>query len=140
LERGSIHAGDVLVLRGLGAKGGPGVASASWFTAALSGTALSGKVAVVTDGQLSGLNKGLAVGQVMPEAAEGGTLALVQDGDAIVIDFEKRRLDLEVSQEELERRRDEWLPPEPTPERGWLSVYQQVVQPLSMGAVLGPRD
>ncbi len=140
LERGSIHAGDVLVLRGLGAKGGPGVASASWFTAALSGTELSGKVAIVTDGQLSGLNKGLAVGQVMPEAAEGGPLALVQDGDAIAIDFENRSLDLEVSPEELERRREEWLPPEPTPERGWLSVYQQVVQPMSMGAVLGPRD
>jgi dihydroxy-acid dehydratase len=140
LERGSIHDGDVLVLRGLGPKGGPGVASASWFTAALSGTELSGKVAIVTDGQLSGLNKGLAVGQVMPEAAEGGPLALVQDGDAIVIDFESRSLDLGVSPEELRHRRDEWLPPEPTPERGWLSVYQQVVQPMSMGAVLGPRD
>ncbi len=124
----------------LGPKGGPGVASASWFTAALSGTELSGKVAIVTDGQLSGLNKGLAVGQVMPEAAEGGPLALVQDGDAIVIGFDGRSIDLEVSPEELERRREEWLPPEPTPERGWLSVYQQVVQPMSMGAVLGPRD
>jgi dihydroxy-acid dehydratase len=140
LERGSIRAGDVLVLRGLGPKGGPGVASASWFTAALSGTELSGKVAIVTDGQLSGLNKGLAVGQVMPEAAEGGPLALVQDGDAIVIDFDSRSLDLGVSPEELQRRKDEWTPPEPTPERGWLSIYQQVVQTMSMGAVLGPRD
>ena len=74
------------------------------------------------------------------QAAEGGPLALMQDGDAIVIGFDGRSIDLEVSPEELERRREEWLPPEPTPERGWLSVYQQVVQPMSMGAVLGPRD
>jgi dihydroxy-acid dehydratase len=64
----------------------------------------------------------------------------VNDGDAIVIDFDARSIDLGVSPEELERRRDVWLPPEPTQERGWLSVYQQVVQPLSMGAVLGFRD
>lgn len=131
-----IRQGDVVVLRGLGPKGGPGTVFAAGFVAALNGARLSPHVAVVTDGELSGLNRGLTVGQVMPEAAEGGPLALVQEADQVAIDLEARTVELEVPAEELARRRAGWKAPSHEGERGWLGMYARLVEPLSRGAVL----
>lgn len=136
LGNGEIVGGQVIVLRGLGARGGPGVASASWFVAAVNGANLGEAIAVITDGQLSGLNRGFTIGQVMPEAAEGGPIALLQDGDTVSIDIETRRVDIEVSADELERRRAALAPFVPAETRGWLGLYQGTVQPLSHGGVL----
>jgi dihydroxy-acid dehydratase len=147
---GQVHSGDVVVLRGQGPTGSPGMGMASQLVFALDGAGLTGQVAVVTDGQLSGLvNKGIVVGEVSPEAARGGPLALVRDGDLIRIDVPARTADLDVPAVELDRRRtapatpagsDPRRPgsdPRP-PERGWLSIYQRLVRPLPEGAVLGP--
>lgn len=138
LEQGRIKPGIVVVLRHLGPRGGPGVASASWFVAALNGAGLGESVAVVTDGQLSGLNRGLAVNQVSPEAFDGGPLALVQDGDQIEIDILRRRLSLHVPLEELAGRRDLLQPASPSAERGWLSVFQRLAKPIYRGSTLTP--
>jgi dihydroxy-acid dehydratase len=135
---GLVARGDVIVLRGLGPKGGPGTVFAAGFVAALNGAAMASEVAVVTDGELSGLNRGLTIGQVMPEAAEGGPLAFVQEGDSIRIDLDARTIDLEVSSTELARRRVGWEPLEHT-EAGWLGQYAALVQSLTEGAVLGAR-
>ena len=137
LADGTIRQGDVVVLYGLGPRGGPGVASASWFVAALNGAGLAGEVAVVTDGQLSGLNRGIVVGQISPEAAAGGPLALVHDGDPIAIDVEARSIELCVGTAVLQQRAHGHLCAADGPESGWLAVYREVVQPLSKGAVLG---
>jgi dihydroxy-acid dehydratase len=131
---GRLREGDVAVLRGLGPRGGPGTVFAAGFVAALVGAGLSGRVAVVTDGELSGLNRGIVVGQVMPEAADGGPLALVENGDQIVIALDERRLDLAVDTSELRRREPQAPVPAPP---GWLSIYRSAVQPIQCGAVLG---
>jgi dihydroxy-acid dehydratase len=136
LRNGEIKPGQVVVLRGMGAKGGPGLSLASPFVAALDGAGLSADVAVVTDGQLSGLNRGLAVGQIMPEAAEGGGIALVESGDTIQIDVESRAVNVLVSDEILAQRRAKLTAFVSADERGWLSIYQRTVQPLTRGAVL----
>jgi dihydroxy-acid dehydratase len=138
LQDGDIDAGDVVVLRGLGAKGGPGVASASWFAAALAGSPLAGQTALVTDGQLSGLNHGLVVGQVMPEAAVGGPLAAVENGDPILIDLPRRALELLIPVAEVQRRLERRDTLNPIPGNGWLALYQHLVQPLTRGGVLVP--
>jgi dihydroxy-acid dehydratase len=140
IEAGRIQPGQVIVLRNMGPKGGPGTVFAASFMAALVGAGLGAGVAVVTDGELSGLNSGITIGQVMPEAAEGGPLALVRAGDMITIDLHARQLTVAVSDEELLARRRDWRPPPAPAEFGWLSLYQQLVQPLSKGAVLGSRD
>lgn len=136
LGNGLIPAGSVVVLRGLGPIGGPGMALASSFVAAIDGAGLSKSVAVVTDGQLSGLNRGIAIGQVCPEAGDGGPIALVKDGDEIAIDVELRTVDLNVDEAELAVRRRLAGPWKVADEKGWLSIYAQTVQPLSRGAVL----
>lgn len=138
LETHSIKPGDVVVLRGLGPKGGPGTVFAASFMAALIGAGLGAGVAVVTDGELSGLNSGITIGQVMPEAAEGGPLGLVAEGDVISIDIGARRVDLDVSEAELATRRATWRAPDHSQIRGWLGQYAAMVQPLSKGAVLKP--
>ncbi|WP_395310508.1 dihydroxy-acid dehydratase [Mycobacterium sp. AMU20-3851] len=139
LAVGGIVAGDVVVLRGGGPKGGPGTVMSASFVAALFGAGLGGVVAVVTDGELSGLNHGIAVGGVMPEAAEGGPIALVETGDQVEIDLVGRRLELAVSDSELAARRerlDQLAPTEGTYQRGWLAFYRTLVTPLREGAVL----
>jgi dihydroxy-acid dehydratase len=112
------------------------MALASGFVAALDGAGRSTAVAVVTDGQLSGLNRGIAIGQVSPEAAMGGLLALVEDGDEIVIDVERHTVTLEVAEETLAARRASTKPLVPADERGWLSIYARTVAPMQSGAVL----
>ena len=136
LSAGSIKPGSVVVLRGLGPVGGPGVASASWFVAALHGSGLGSSVAVLTDGQLSGLNHGVVIGQISPESKAGGPLGLVCDGDPIDIDVPSRRVELCISVAEFESRSTQWLAPSLPREIGWLGMYQQLVEPLTSGAVL----
>jgi dihydroxy-acid dehydratase len=136
---GRIRPGDVVVLRMMGPVGGPGTVFACSFMAALVGAGLGDSVAVVTDGELSGLNRGITIGQVMPEAAAGGPLAVVAEGESICIDIAHRRIDLEVSNVEISRRLSEWKLPERHLKPGWLAIYAQVVQPISQGAVLGKR-
>nr|WP_163501993.1 dihydroxy-acid dehydratase [Halomonas socia] len=136
LRDGKVRSGNVVVLRGLGPVGGPGVASASWFVAALHGAGLGESVAVITDGQLSGLNHGIVVGQVMPEAATGGALGLIYDGDTIEIDAVKQYINLKVSDAELANRPNTCpIAPLPT-DRGWLHHYRHLVASLREGAVL----
>ena len=142
VKAGQVEPGQVVVLRGLGVTGSPGMGMASALVFALDGAGLTGQVAVVTDGQLSGLvNKGIVVGEISPEAAAGGPLGLVRDGDVIRIDVPARTADLHVPSEELaERKRALTDSPPPRPvEVGWLSVYQRLVRPLPEGAVLRPR-
>lgn len=138
LADGRITAGTVACLRGMGPIGGPGVALASSFVAAVEGAGFNGKVAVVTDGQLSGLNRGVAVGQVCPEAAAGGPLALVQDGDDIEIDIPGRQINLLVDEREMATRRAQAAPILGAKEQGWLNIYSKTVKPLARGAVLIP--
>jgi len=131
LGDGRIHPGDVIVLRGMGPRGGPGTVFAASFVAALNGAGLGGQVAVVTDGELSGLNHGLVVGQVMPEAADGGPLAGIQDGDRIAIDLDARRIDADTVRDGPPVRAGD-----PEAERGWLGQYAALVGPVQAGAVL----
>ncbi|WP_021593707.1 dihydroxy-acid dehydratase [Actinomadura welshii] len=131
LGTSAIDPGDVIVLRGMGPRGGPGTVFAASFVAALNGAGLGGQVAVVTDGELSGLNHGLVVGQVMPEAADGGPLAGVLDGDLITIDLDARRLDTEAP-----RNGAPVTAGDPQAERGWLGQYAALVGPIQQGAVL----
>lgn len=131
LGDGRIQRGDVIVLRGMGPRGGPGTVFAASFVAALNGAGLGGHVAVVTDGELSGLNHGLVVGQVMPEAADGGPLAGLDNGDTVTIDLDARRIDTHpVRDGEPVRATGE------RPERGWLGQYAALVGPVQRGAVL----
>ncbi|ALS23573.1 MULTISPECIES: dihydroxy-acid dehydratase [Paenibacillus] len=131
VHKGLIKPGHVVVVRGLGPKGAPGMGFLSNFVFALNGASLGDKVAVVTDGQQSGLsNMSLAVNEVSPEAAEGGPIGLVEDGDTIVIDVEKRFVNLEVPESELELRRSRLNGAPAMEEHGWLSIYQRLVRPL----------
>jgi dihydroxy-acid dehydratase len=137
---GEVTRGDVVVLRGQGPTGSPGMGMASQLVFALDGAGLTGKVAVVTDGQLSGLvNKGIVVGEVSPEAAAGGPLALVRRGDRIRIDVVGRVADLDVPAAELAGRRATLAQAPPSHEKGWLRIYQRLVRPLPEGAVLTER-
>jgi dihydroxy-acid dehydratase len=137
VRAGHVTGGEVVVLRGQGPTGSPGMGMASQLVFALDGAGLTGTVAVVTDGQLSGLvNKGIVVGEVSPEAAAGGPLALVRDGDTIRVDVLRRAVDLEVPAEELGRRRAQLAAPPPPGETGWLRMYQRLVRTLPEGAVL----
>jgi dihydroxy-acid dehydratase len=138
VRSGDIKPGQVVVLAGLGLRGSPGMGFTSALMFALDGAGLTRDVAVVTDGQISGLlNDGLMVAEVSPEGATGGSLGLVRDGDVISIDVDKRTVDLEVAEQELDRRRAE-LPPLGAPTGcGWLSVYARTVAPLGRGATLG---
>jgi len=134
---GEVTGGEVVVLRGQGPTGSPGMGMASQLVFALDGAGLTGQVAVVTDGQLSGLvNKGIVVGEVSPEAAAGGPLALVQTGDTIRVDVLARTADLDVPAAELARRRARLPQAVPSAEKGWLRIYQRLVRPLPEGAVL----
>jgi dihydroxy-acid dehydratase len=131
---GIIRAGDVIVIRYEGPKGGPGMREMLAPTSAIIGAGLGDAVGLITDGRFSGGTYGMVVGHVAPEAAVGGTIALVREHDAITIDAEKQQLTLHVSEEELARRRAAWKPT-PPPARGVLAKYARVVSSSSLGAV-----
>jgi dihydroxy-acid dehydratase len=138
LGRGDIRPGQVVVMRGAGVCGGPAMGGgSSRVVFAIDGAGLGEQVAMLTDGHLSGLVcKGLVVAEIAPEGAVCGPLALVADGDTITIDLDARRVDLEVDEAELERRRAVWQPPPKPFDRGWLQIYRRNVGPLAQGAVL----
>ena len=137
IEDKHVAAGDILVIRYEGPKGGPGMREMLAVTGALVGAGLGDTVALVTDGRFSGATHGIAVGHVAPEAATGGPIALVHDGDRITIDVAKRRIDLEVDSAELARRRAAWRAPEPPYRTGALAKYAKLVGSASEGAVTG---
>ena len=127
--------GDVVVIRYEGPKGGPGMREMLSPTSAIAGMGLDKDVALITDGRFSGATKGASIGHVSPEAAEGGVIALVQDGDMISIDINAGKLDLLVSEEVLEERRKELVPVEPKIKDGYLARYAKLVSSASTGAV-----
>jgi len=131
-----IKAGDVLVIRYEGPRGGPGMRELSIPAAMLVGMGLSSSVAMVTDGRYSGATRGPCIGHVCPEAADGGPIALVQDGDQIEIDIPARKLNLLVDEAELSRRRAAWSAPPRPVKSGFLELYSKLVSPASEGAVL----
>ena len=134
LER-KINPGDVVVIRYEGPKGGPGMREMLSPTSALIGEGLGDSVGLITDGRFSGGTYGMVVGHVAPEAYVGGAIALVQEGDSITIDAEQRLLQLNVSDEELAKRRAAWQPPEPRYTRGVLAKYARLVSTASKGAI-----
>ncbi|MGM0931129.1 MAG: dihydroxy-acid dehydratase [Actinomycetota bacterium] len=138
LDAGRVQPGEVLVLRGVGPVGTPGMGMASNVVFALNGAGLTGKVAVVTDGQLSGLvNQGIVVGEVKPEGGVDGPLRLVRDGDIIAVDIPAKTVDLDVPATELDRRRAESEPAQRGEQTGgWLGLYARNVSPLEHGATL----
>jgi dihydroxy-acid dehydratase len=132
---GNIRAGDVLVIRYEGPRGGPGMREMLAPTSAIIGAGLGDSVGLITDGRFSGGTYGMVVGHVAPEAAVGGTIALVAEGDRVTIDAERRLLELEVPEPELARRRKAWTPPEPRYTAGVLYKYAKQVSSASVGAV-----
>jgi dihydroxy-acid dehydratase len=132
---GEIKAGDVVVIRYEGPKGGPGMREMLAPTSALIGAGLGDSVGLITDGRFSGATYGMVVGHVAPEAAVGGNLALVREGDSITIDAERRLLQLNVPDEELARRHETWQPPEKRYKSGVLAKYAALVSSASLGAV-----
>ncbi len=135
LENGGIHRGDVVIIRYEGPKGGPGMPEMLTPTSALMGAGLGADVALITDGRFSGGSHGFIVGHVVPEAYEGGPIALVQDGDTVVIDAEQATIVVEVSDENLAERKAAWQQPAPKFERGMLAKYIRCVAPASQGCV-----
>ncbi|MBI3021611.1 MAG: dihydroxy-acid dehydratase, partial [Candidatus Omnitrophica bacterium] len=137
VQRRRIKRGDVIVIRYEGPKGGPGMREMLAVTAAIVGQGLGQSVALLTDGRFSGATHGLMAGHVAPEAAAGGPIALLRDGDAVSFDIKARRLDVELSSAELGRRRARWRAPAPRYTRGVMAKYAQLVSSASEGAVTG---
>lgn len=133
---GRVKPGHVVVIRYEGPKGGPGMQEMLAPTANIMGMGLGDRVALITDGRFSGGTRGACIGHVSPEAAEGGPIALMRDGDVIRIDLHERTLNVKITQDELDRRRAIWTPPKPKIEKGWLGRYTRMVTSGSRGAVL----
>lgn len=131
-----INKGDVVVIRYEGPKGGPGMREMLAPTSALAGMGLDKDVALITDGRFSGATRGASIGHISPEAAEGGPIALVEEGDIISIDMINGTIELEVSDEELKRRKEKWQAPEPKVKSGYLARYAKLVTSASTGAIL----
>jgi dihydroxy-acid dehydratase len=135
VQKGQIQPNDVVVIRYEGPKGGPGMREMLGVTAALVGAGLGDSVALITDGRFSGATHGLMAGHVAPEAAHGGPIALVRDGDTMVFDIEARRLDVVISEAEMNTRLGQWSPPSPRYTTGVMAKYAKLVSSASQGAV-----
>jgi dihydroxy-acid dehydratase len=135
LMGGQVVAGDVVVIRYEGPKGGPGMREMLAPTATLMGLGLGDSVALITDGRFSGGTRGPCIGHISPEAAAGGPIALVKDGDRIRLDIPQRQLQLLVDDAELARRRATWTAPQPKIKTGWLARYAKVVTSAHTGAI-----
>ena len=133
---GKIVPGDVVVIRYEGPKGGPGMREMLNPTSALAGMGLDKTVALITDGRFSGASRGASIGHVSPEAASGGPIGLVEEGDTIHIDIPNASITLEVSDEVLAQRKAKYVAPEPNIKTGWLSRYARMVTSANLGAVL----
>ena len=130
-----IQSGDVVVIRYEGPKGGPGMREMLGVTAAIAGAGLSDNVALLTDGRFSGATRGISVGHIAPEAAVGGMIAYVRDGDLITIDVEKRELFVEIPESDLTERKMNWRAPEPRYKKGVMAKYARSVSSASEGAI-----
>jgi dihydroxy-acid dehydratase len=137
VTHGRIAQGDVIVIRYEGPRGGPGMREMLAVTGAVSGAGLGDHVCLITDGRFSGATHGNMVAHIVPEAADGGPIALVREGDTIVLDIPNRKLDVDVPAAELERRLREWAPPPPRYTTGALAKYARLVSNASRGAVCG---
>lgn len=136
IKGGKIVAGDVVVIRYEGPKGGPGMREMLNPTSAIAGMGLGSTVALITDGRFSGASRGASIGHACPEAAVGGPIALVEEGDIISIDIDNHRLDVKVSDEEMARRKTDWQPRKPQVTTGYLARYAAMAAPASRGAIL----
>ena len=136
IYNGDIHDGDVVAIRYEGPKGGPGMREMLNPTSALAGMKLDKTVALITDGRFSGASRGASIGHVCPEAAAGGNIGLIQEGDIIEIDIPEYRINVQLSDEELEVRRAAWSAPAPKVTSGWLERYAKLVGPSSKGAIM----
>ena len=136
IKGGKIVAGDVVVIRYEGPKGGPGMREMLNPTSAIAGMGLGSSVALITDGRFSGASRGASIGHVSPEAAVGGPIALVEEGDIIRINIPEYRLELDVSEEELARRKEQWKPRSPKVKTGYLARYAALVTSGNRGAIL----
>jgi dihydroxy-acid dehydratase len=134
-ERGQIHKGDVIVIRYEGPKGGPGMPEMLSPTSVIIGAGMGKDVALITDGRFSGGSHGFIIGHITPEAQEGGPIALVRNGDRIVIDAERNSIDVELSEAELSKRRAAFVPPKLKATRGTLYKYIKTVKSASEGCV-----
>jgi len=137
---GNIRAGDIMVIRYEGPRGGPGMREMLGVTSAIVGAGLSDSVALVTDGRFSGATRGFMVGHVAPEAAVGGPIAAVEEGDTIHLDIEKRTIDIDVAPEVLRERLKKWKAPEPRYKWGVFAKYVALVGSASEGAVTSPHE
>lgn len=136
IYNGKIRSGDVVVIRYEGPKGGPGMREMLNPTSALAGMQLDKQVALITDGRFSGASRGASIGHVSPEAAAGGEIAYLKEGDLIHIDIPNNRIDAEISEEEFAKRKAQWNPKQPKGLEGWLSRYARLVSSANTGAVL----
>lgn len=136
VQKRQIKEGDVVVIRYEGPKGGPGMREMLAVTAALAGQGLDKKVALITDGRFSGATRGASLGHCSPEAADGGPIALVQEGDLIELDIDNYKITLHVSDEELAKRKSQWKAPEPKVKTGYLARYAKLVSSADKGAIL----
>lgn len=136
IKGGKIVAGDVVVIRYEGPKGGPGMREMLNPTSAIAGMGLGSTVALITDGRFSGASRGASIGHTCPEAAVGGPIALVEEGDIISIDIDNHRLDVKVSEEEMAARKEKWQPRKPLVTSGYLARYAAMAAPASRGAIL----
>ena len=136
VQKAQIHPGDVVVIRYEGPKGGPGMREMLAVTAALAGQGLDKQVALITDGRFSGATRGASLGHCSPEAAVGGPIALVQEGDKITLDINNYKIHLDVSDEELAKRKATWVAPEPKVKTGYLARYAKLVSSADKGAIL----
>ncbi|MDO4622494.1 MAG: dihydroxy-acid dehydratase [Eubacteriales bacterium] len=139
IKGGKIHSGDVVVIRYEGPKGGPGMREMLNPTSAIAGMGLDKTVALITDGRFSGASRGASIGHVSPEAAVGGPIALVEEGDIISINIPEYKLEMKVSDEELARRRENWTPVV-KPAKGYLARYAKLVTSANRGAILEVKD
>ena len=137
VQRQAVQPGDVVVIRYEGPSGGPGMREMLGVTSALVGAGLGDSVALVTDGRFSGATRGFMVGHVAPEAVRGGPMAVLRDGDVIVIDVDNRRLDVELSDEQVQERLKTWRAPAPRYVTGVMAKYAKLVSSASTGAVTG---
>ena len=136
IKGGKIVSGDVVVIRYEGPKGGPGMREMLNPTSAIAGMGLGSSVALITDGRFSGASRGASIGHISPEAAVGGPIALVEEGDIIRINIPENKLELAVSEEEMARRKAAWQPREPKVNTGYLARYAAMVTSGNRGAVL----
>ena len=133
---GKVKKGDVVVIKYEGPKGGPGMREMLTPTSAIVGMHLANDVALITDGRFSGATRGAAIGHVSPEAMEGGPFAIIEDGDIIDIDIPNRTVNIELSDEEIKKRLDNLVKPEPKVKEGYLVRYARMVSSANRGAVL----